>query len=85
MMYECVVSLGQLGLTWKDVPTSLQEDLLDHFYHLLPSENFIIITLNQCVNGLKKMGYDWKNGEKLYKSILRKMESYANESKQTNK
>ncbi len=76
MMYECVVSLGQLGLTWKDVPSSLREKLLDHLYRLLPSEKFIIIALNASVNGLNTMGYDWKKDEKLYESILRKIEGY---------
>ena len=76
MMYECVVSLGQLGLTWKDIPRSLKEKLLDHLYRLLSSEKFIIIALDGCMNGLNTMGYDWKKDERLYESILREIEGY---------
>ncbi len=77
MMYECfVVSLGQLGLKWKDIPRVLQEKLLDHLYRLLSSEKFIIINLNASLNGLNTMEYDWKKDEKLYESILRKIEGY---------
>ncbi len=83
MAYECVVSLGLLGLTWEDVPSSLQEKLLDHLYHLLHSENFIFIDLNGCVTGLKNMGYNWKNGEKLYEKIVKKMRFHANKAKST--
>ena len=77
MMYECVVvSLGQLGLRWKDIPRSLKEKLLDHLYRLLSSEKFIIIALDGCMNGLNTMGYDWKKDERLYESILREIEGY---------
>ncbi len=59
----------------------LDEKLLDHLYRLLPNEKFIIIELDGCMNGLNTMEYDWKD-EKLYESILRKIEGYyANKAK----
>ena len=75
-MYVCVVSLGHLGLRWKDVPKSLEVKLLDRLYSLLPSEKFIIINMDGSMNGLTTMGYDWKNDEKVYESMLRKIEGW---------
>ncbi len=63
----------------------LDEKLLDHLYRLLPSEKFIIIALNASVNGLNTMGYDWKKYEKLYESILRKIEGYYGNKAKINK
>ena len=63
----------------------LDEKLLDHLYRLLPSEKFIIIALDGCVNGLTTMGYDWKQDEKLYERILKKIEGYYGNKAKINK
>ncbi len=65
LSHAVILSFGQLGLKWYNLPQGLDQKLLQQLKTLMALSDFIIVGLDASLNGLTNMRYPWRKDEEL--------------------